>query len=152
MVDEELNWTWFYLDQDGDGFGGLDSVESCSDVLSGWVINALDCNDGDAAINPLANEIADNDVDENCDGNIATLIAEKDVYDSFYVYPNPTSAIANIFISDTPGLDLEISNCYGQLMYKDRCFSELVSINCEDWPNGTYIVRYNGEVSRLIVH
>ena len=52
-VDEEAadasNW---YLDGDGDGYGDPASVAAACDPPSGYVANADDCDDGDAAINP----------------------------------------------------------------------------------------------------
>ena len=81
-----LNW-WF-ADNDNDGFGGLDSIQSCQTVLQGWVLNHEDCDDQDAAINPLAEEILDNNVDENCDGNIELGVPYIRA-EPLIVYPNP---------------------------------------------------------------
>lgn len=58
--------TW-YLDMDDDGFGvDTDVVEEC-DAPSGYVAVAEDCDDDDATINPDADEIWYDDVDQNCD-------------------------------------------------------------------------------------
>lgn len=57
----------YYYDLDSDSFGDSQHyLYSCSDT-SGFVINNLDCNDLDGAINPLSVEIC-NAVDDNCDG------------------------------------------------------------------------------------
>jgi len=69
-VDEDLTEVW-YLDADGDGFGdpGM-SIDSC-DPGEGWVALglAIDCDDGDPAVNPAAVEEC-NGVDDNCDGAV----------------------------------------------------------------------------------
>lgn len=58
-----------YRDEDGDGFGDrLRQTEACS-VPSGYVSNALDCDDGKASVHPDAAETC-NEKDEDCDGTI----------------------------------------------------------------------------------
>ena len=59
--------TW-YLDYDGDGFGGVLSASACSQP-SGYVADASDCDDGDAAVYPGATELCDG-VDNDCDGDV----------------------------------------------------------------------------------
>ncbi len=58
----------FYADADGDGYGDATTgVEAC-DQPAGYVTHgyASDCDDGDAAVNPFADEICDG-VDNDCD-------------------------------------------------------------------------------------
>jgi hypothetical protein len=58
--------TW-YADADGDGFGDAEtSLDACTRP-EGTVDNDLDCDDGDAAVNPKAEEVC-NGVDDDCDG------------------------------------------------------------------------------------
>jgi len=60
---DQLSW---YIDRDGDGFGGtLDSV-GCSGGV-GTVVVGGDCQDRDSQIYPLATEVCDG-VDNDCDG------------------------------------------------------------------------------------
>jgi len=68
--------TW-YQDSDGDGHGDADSSQQACDQPSGHVVNDNDCDDGDAAINPAAEEICDG-IDNDCDsgtseGGVVTL-------------------------------------------------------------------------------
>jgi hypothetical protein len=70
----ETGETYFtcYLDADGDDYGTGDSeyVTACSTdyyIASALISTAGDCNDADALINPSAEEICGNAVDENCD-------------------------------------------------------------------------------------
>ena len=67
-IDEGVGNTW-YADSDSDGYGnGSVSTDSC-DTPSGYVGNALDCDDFDAATNPSAYEICDGS-DNDCDGDV----------------------------------------------------------------------------------
>jgi len=68
-----LNATLWYVDADGDGYGGLGTpVSSCTEP-SGYADNDDDCNDdvtnGGPAIHPAASEIC-NTIDDDCDGTV----------------------------------------------------------------------------------
>ncbi|MSP55708.1 MAG: hypothetical protein EXR69_08925 [Myxococcales bacterium] len=74
--------TW-YLDRDADGYG-TDAItkESCAAPF-GYVADATDCDDSDAAVSPAAMEICDvADTDEDCDG--AMDDADSDVDSSTF--------------------------------------------------------------------
>lgn len=67
-----------YVDGDGDGFGSNSDPELLMLTLSGGIVEPLpgyvtisgDCNDADATINPDADEIVDDGMDNDCDGNV----------------------------------------------------------------------------------
>jgi hypothetical protein len=58
----------WYLDFDGDGFGGTDAIAAC-EAPQGYVDNHADCSDDDAQIHPQATEIC-NQRDDDCDEEI----------------------------------------------------------------------------------
>ena len=70
VVDEELVFTDFVPDGDGDGFGDATGavVTDCIPP-SGYVVDTSDCDDGNSAVNPAAVESC-NGLDDNCDGTI----------------------------------------------------------------------------------
>ncbi len=76
QVDESLLVT-SYEDADGDGYGDAGSMSESCDVPEGYVEDATDCDDADAAVNPGATEVC-NDIDDDCDG----LIDEPDAEDA----------------------------------------------------------------------
>ncbi|MDV7187672.1 putative metal-binding motif-containing protein [Lutibacter sp. TH_r2] len=78
LTDEDCNGKiaiTFYADKDEDGFGNPDSpviIEiddyNNDDAPNGYSWVAGDCDDSNVAINPLAEEIYNNGMDDNCNG------------------------------------------------------------------------------------
>ena len=69
-VDEGVTST-FYLDNDGDGFGDDETIDSC-DVREGYVAIGNDCDDSNADVFPSAPELCD-EVDNDCNELIMTM-------------------------------------------------------------------------------
>ena len=65
--DDATDATTWYTDADGDGYGDLASPVLSCDAAAGIVADATDCDDTDAAVNPVGVELC-NGVDEDCDG------------------------------------------------------------------------------------
>ncbi len=69
LVDEDdaRDATAWYVDSDGDGYGNPSAEQLSCDPIPGSVANAGDCDDGDDAVNPEAQERCDG-ADNDCDG------------------------------------------------------------------------------------
>ncbi len=67
--DDALDASTWYADDDGDGYGDLDSTETACEAPSGYVSDDQDCDDSDASEYPGADEYCDGD-DDDCDGEI----------------------------------------------------------------------------------
>ncbi len=88
--------TW-YADVDGDGYGDGGSASVACSAPAGTVVDATDCDDGDAGVNPGAAEYCDG-VDQDCDG-----VADDDALDmgTWYAdvdgdgYGDPGSYVVN---------------------------------------------------------
>jgi MYXO-CTERM domain-containing protein len=63
----------WYKDVDNDKYGAGTATMSCGSPGAGYVNNAADCNDANAAVNPVAAEIC-NGIDDDCD----LLVDDKD--------------------------------------------------------------------------
>lgn len=75
-IDEDAGPTW-YLDEDGDGYGG-EAVVSC-DTPPSYADNGADCDDSDETVYPGAEELSDGQ-DNDCDDEIDEgVVAEKDL-------------------------------------------------------------------------
>jgi hypothetical protein len=73
-IDEDL--VTYYADRDGDTYGNAaeSTLYVCSATIpSGLVLVAGDCNDLDAQIHPLADDVADH-IDNDCDGVIDCIV------------------------------------------------------------------------------
>ena len=71
--------TWMF-DRDGDSFGDPDNTqESCTSPGPEWVLGIPDCDDADAAVNPLATEICDG-IDNDCDGDVDSTAVDIGTY------------------------------------------------------------------------
>ncbi len=85
--------TTFYADSDGDGYGDPDTSTQAASAPPGYVGDDNDCDDGDAAVNPAAVEIA-NGIDDDCDA-----VVDEGTLFTFYVdndddgYGDPASSV-----------------------------------------------------------
>jgi hypothetical protein len=87
-IDEEpLDGLPWHGDADGDGFGDLLDVVIACDPPEGYVDDDTDCDDADAAINPLELESC-NGIDDDCD----TLVDDDD-----------PDALASMYFADLDG-------------------------------------------------
>lgn len=68
--------TW-YADVDGDGYGDAASTDTACTEPSGYISDATDCDDTDAAVFPSADEYC-NEIDDDCDG----VVDEPDAVDA----------------------------------------------------------------------
>jgi hypothetical protein len=106
LTDEGFAILTWYLDNDQDGFGGIDSVLSILSPGANYVLIDGDCNDQDLSINPNASEICDG-IDNNCDGLVDngltffTYYADADldefgnINDSLVACSQPTGYVLN---------------------------------------------------------
>ena len=67
-ANDALLQTW-YVDADGDGFGA-EATLTCLADPTGWSTQGGDCDDENAAVNPLQNEVCGDGADNDCDGRV----------------------------------------------------------------------------------
>jgi putative metal-binding protein/galactose oxidase-like protein len=69
QIDEGVRST-FYRDADGDGYGTAATTTQACTAPTGYVSNNTDCNDANASVYPGALEVCNNNIDDDCDGQI----------------------------------------------------------------------------------
>ena len=149
QIDEGVQ-TVYFIDNDGDTYGNPSvSILACTQPV-GYTPDDNDCNDTDANINPGAEDIGGNGIDENCDGEIDNSIF--DLSASISLYPNPTRSELNIQInSSIIGNDLYIFDAAGKLVYKQQLLSTQTAVPVSNFADGNYVVRVGEVVKRFEV-
>ncbi len=71
LIDDGVGGTnRYYQDADGDTYGDAAVYQDATSQPAGYVTNSTDCNDNDASVNLGATEIAGNQIDDNCNGQV----------------------------------------------------------------------------------
>jgi hypothetical protein len=142
--------TVFFIDNDGDTYGNPSvSILACVQP-NGYTPDDSDCNDTDANINPGAEDIIGNGIDENCDGQIDNSILELNA--SINLFPNPTHSELNIQINNALiGNDMYIFDAVGKMVFKQKLLSTQTTVSVSNLANGNYILRVGELVKRFEV-
>jgi len=150
QIDEGITFTDYYADLDNDGFGAGAATSSCVDLGAGYVLDNTDCDDTNLNVNPEAEDLAGNGIDENCDGQIDNNIEEFSTYIS--LFPNPVTTELNLqTTSDLIGTDLFVFDVLGKQISKQQILSTNTTINTSAFAAGNYVLRIGEVVNRFVV-
>ncbi len=139
VVDNDVLFTSYYTDADTDGYGAGNEVSFCSDPGAGYALTNDDCDDTNAAVNPQAVEVADNGIDDNCDG--VELGMNEQTAMSFSAYPNPTADMLVVKMANATTGMLMVFNAQGALVMKVQVSQQSqVNLDLSEMATGVYTV------------
>jgi hypothetical protein len=148
IADDGLLFSDWFIDEDFDGFGDVFYDNNCLELITGYSFIDGDCNDLDISINPIALEIPDNNIDENCDGDVPNEIEALE-FSELNIFPNPTSGSFQIQGATGAGV-LEVFNTQGMLMM-NVYVQKNERIQLDALSNGLYVVRFENYFSQRIM-
>ncbi len=120
-------------DLDEDGFGSLE-----------------DCDDNDPAINPNAEEIANNEIDENCDGlDFITSVNDYNALE-LNIFPNPTSSFVKIEAEGTYRFNLTIYDAEGQEVMKIEALEANDILDVSELGKGVFLLILESETGEKV--
>ncbi len=136
----------YYLDNDGDGFGAEENVITACDQPANFVLISGDCNDDNPDINPAAEDIPGNGIDDDCDGVVdGTVSNDELVTIEFDTYPNPFYDFFYINSESQHHIDIKIYNITGQMVRVVKELSLPARIDLKDLDAGTYLLEVKAE-------
>ncbi len=137
VVDNDVLFTSYYTDADTDGYGTGNEMAFCSDPGAGYSLTNDDCDDTNAAVNPQAVEVADNGIDDNCDG--VELGMNEQLAMSFSAYPNPTADMLVVKMANATTGMLMVFNAQGALVMKVQVAQQSqVTLDLSEMATGVY--------------
>lgn len=140
---DEFQGFLFYADTDGDTYGDANTAIFECTAPTGYVTNATDCDDTNAAVNPGATEVVGNDIDEDCDGQIIDSVDELNANWQVSVYPNPVTANINLMLTGANGqVKLDIFDAMGKLVSSNFFVAGNAPtvVECGQLSQGTYSI------------
>ena len=111
--------------------------------------NDVDCDDNNAEINPGAEEIIGDGLDNDCNPNTLDdeiLRLEKLADDLFEIYPNPFEDNLTIKMNQNGFYDVRLLDINGKIVYQTRLMNkDEVELNTTSLIKGVYIVEIKSE-------
>lgn len=108
------------VDNDGDGY-----------------YDGEDCDDNNPEINPNAEEIPDNGIDEDCDGQDDITSSSEFLAPTLSVFPNPAKDLINIQCAGHDSLLIRLMDARGKLLGQ---YTNEKEIDVSSLENGTYFM------------
>ena len=121
----------------------VDDLDKDDDGVNFW----LDCDDTDPTISPLAKEVANNDIDENCDGVIEKLSSTRNpLAGELAVFPNPADRFVQLRYSSRTPLQVRLFDLTGRPLRQTELRGQ-GQLDVTGYPAGVYLLRVVNEAT-----
>jgi hypothetical protein len=138
QIDEGLTFQDYFADNDMDGFGNPEvSLNACEQPPL-FVLDNTDCDDTDAGINPSAEEIDGNGIDEDCDGTDGISATHDLAGTTIEIFPNPTNGFLNIGLSQNLDTRIELFSLDGKRVLE---MNNVEKLDISSYNDGVYLLR-----------
>jgi len=129
----------FYEDADGDGFGNPEvSAIFCGPMTElGYISDSTDCDDGNPLIFPGSEEVPNNGIDEDCDGNDLVTNKTQLAVNSIKLYPNPVNDFLIIEQSNPFDISVAVYSISGK---KIKGYSNPKKLDVRNFEKGVYLI------------
>lgn len=149
--DNSVVFATFYEDADGDTYGDpATGQDFCLIPTEFFVANGDDCDDTNALVNPVAIEIWENGIDDDCNPSTSDVSVGELTAFEFNLFPNPTSERITISRASSEATSVEIFNSLGALVHTFIVFGSQAIIDVSVFPAGYYVVRLNGRAKTFL--
>jgi hypothetical protein len=142
FIDDQIIYTTYYTDLDGDGYGQTNlSIDTCwLAPEDGYSLLNGDCDDNNDLINPGVADIADNFIDEDCNG--------EDLIELTRLFPNPATDQIQFQSAYRGILSFEVFSMNGSLLRKEKSIEEtqVYLLDIQDLPSGVYVLIVSKQV------
>ena len=137
VIDNDVVFTTYYVDADADGYGSTTEMISCVDPGAGYALTNDDCDDTSAAVNPQAVEVADNGIDDNCDG--VELGLNENSTAMFVAFPNPVMDQLTVKLAANTNGNLMLFNAQGALVMNVQLAQQSqITLDLSELATGVY--------------
>jgi hypothetical protein len=145
-IDEGLTFSDYFMDADNDGFGDINNSVNDCEHPTGFVLDSTDCDDSNDMINPDAEDIVNNGIDEDCDGMDAVSSVEEILATTIKLSPNPASSFLTIE-TDTDFDTFSINAINGKVLIDGDFTDKIDLVNLR---SGIYFLMMDGDSGRAI--